>query len=343
MHAVTLSSFGAADVLRWSEVPDPGAARARARSCSRSSASAVNRADLLQRQGHYPPPPRRLGDPRPRVQRPHRRAGPGRRPAWCGRRRGVRPARRRRLRLGGAGPGRAGDAGPRRHRAAHRRWSARGGLHGATTTSSAPGGLADGETVLIHGGSSGIGTMAIQMVRALRPGGHDRRDRGDGREARRCAGARRRRRRSTTGTRTSSSSCATPPTGAAPTWCSTTWARSTSPATSTSSPRTAGSSSSGCRAGSKAEINLGALLPKRGDRDARRACAAGRRSRRRRSAPASSARSWPAVAAGRIRPVIDRVLPMSDPVEAHTVVESSDAHRQGAARGPVAAPAARPR
>jgi putative PIG3 family NAD(P)H quinone oxidoreductase len=29
--------------------------------------------------------------------------------------------------------------------------------------------LADGETVLIHGGSSGIGTMAIQLVRALRP------------------------------------------------------------------------------------------------------------------------------------------------------------------------------
>ncbi len=30
--------------------------------------------------------------------------------------------------------------------------------------------LADGETLLIHGGSSGIGTMAIQLVRALRPG-----------------------------------------------------------------------------------------------------------------------------------------------------------------------------
>jgi putative PIG3 family NAD(P)H quinone oxidoreductase len=30
--------------------------------------------------------------------------------------------------------------------------------------------LADGETLLIHGGASGIGTMAIQLVRALRPG-----------------------------------------------------------------------------------------------------------------------------------------------------------------------------
>ncbi len=29
--------------------------------------------------------------------------------------------------------------------------------------------LADGETFLVHGGSSGIGTMAIQLVRALRP------------------------------------------------------------------------------------------------------------------------------------------------------------------------------
>jgi NADPH:quinone reductase-like Zn-dependent oxidoreductase len=32
---------------------------------------------------------------------------------------------------------------------------------------------------------------------------------------------------------------------------------------------------------------------------------------------------WPAVADGRIRPIIDRVLPMTDPIEAHTVVEAS--------------------
>jgi len=32
---------------------------------------------------------------------------------------------------------------------------------------------------------------------------------------------------------------------------------------------------------------------------------------------------WPAVSDGRIRPIIDRVLPMSEPVEAHSVGEAS--------------------
>jgi putative PIG3 family NAD(P)H quinone oxidoreductase len=43
-------------VLRWSEVPDPTAPR-EGEVLIEVVASAVNRADLLQRQGHYPPPP----------------------------------------------------------------------------------------------------------------------------------------------------------------------------------------------------------------------------------------------------------------------------------------------
>ena len=53
------------------------------------------------------------------------------------------------------------------------------------------------------------------------------------------------------------------PTGPAPTWSSTTWARSTSPATSTRSPPTAGWSSSACRAAPRPSSTSGALLRKR--------------------------------------------------------------------------------
>ena len=55
MHAITVPEPGGPEVLTWAEVPDP--------ECGPGEvlvdvvASAVNRADLLQRQGHYPPPP----------------------------------------------------------------------------------------------------------------------------------------------------------------------------------------------------------------------------------------------------------------------------------------------
>src|SRR4051795_9021539 len=55
MRAVTISQPGGPEVLGWGEVPDPV--------CGPGEvlvdvvATAVNRADLLQRQGHYPPPP----------------------------------------------------------------------------------------------------------------------------------------------------------------------------------------------------------------------------------------------------------------------------------------------
>src|SRR4051794_2294927 len=55
MRAVTISEPGGPEVLGWGEVPDPV--------CGPDEvlvdvvAAAVNRADLLQRQGHYPPPP----------------------------------------------------------------------------------------------------------------------------------------------------------------------------------------------------------------------------------------------------------------------------------------------
>src|SRR3954451_19156542 len=55
MRAVTTTSAGDVDVLRWDTVPDPVAGPGEV--LLEVTASAVNRADLLQRQGFYPPPP----------------------------------------------------------------------------------------------------------------------------------------------------------------------------------------------------------------------------------------------------------------------------------------------
>src|ERR687883_50979 len=54
MRAVTISEPGGPEVLVWDEVPDPVCGPGEV--VIDVAASAVNRADLLQRQGHYPPP-----------------------------------------------------------------------------------------------------------------------------------------------------------------------------------------------------------------------------------------------------------------------------------------------
>src|ERR671927_220802 len=55
MRAVTISEPGGPDVLGWDDVPDPVCGPGEV--LVDVTATAVNRADLLQRQGHYPPPP----------------------------------------------------------------------------------------------------------------------------------------------------------------------------------------------------------------------------------------------------------------------------------------------
>ena len=54
MIAITLEGFGGTEKMRWAEVPtpEPGPDEVRVRTV----AVGVNRADLLQRQGYYPPP-----------------------------------------------------------------------------------------------------------------------------------------------------------------------------------------------------------------------------------------------------------------------------------------------
>src|SRR3954469_2359300 len=55
MRAVTISEPGGPEVLGWDEVPDPVCGPGEV--LVDVTAAAVNRADLLQRQGHCPPPP----------------------------------------------------------------------------------------------------------------------------------------------------------------------------------------------------------------------------------------------------------------------------------------------
>ncbi|KIF75582.1 NADPH:quinone oxidoreductase [Streptomyces sp. 150FB] len=55
MHAITIPESGGPEALVWAEVPDPVPGEGEV--LVDVAASAVNRADLLQRQGHYEPPP----------------------------------------------------------------------------------------------------------------------------------------------------------------------------------------------------------------------------------------------------------------------------------------------
>jgi putative PIG3 family NAD(P)H quinone oxidoreductase len=54
MHAVVITEPGGPEVLRWTEVPDPRPGPGEV--LVDVAASAVNRADVMQRQGFYPPP-----------------------------------------------------------------------------------------------------------------------------------------------------------------------------------------------------------------------------------------------------------------------------------------------
>lgn len=55
MHAITFAKPGGPEVLTWAEVPDPEPSSGEV--VIEVAATAVNRADLMQRQGRYAPPP----------------------------------------------------------------------------------------------------------------------------------------------------------------------------------------------------------------------------------------------------------------------------------------------
>lgn len=163
MYAITLPSFGGPEVLTWAQVPDPvpGPGEVLLEIVS----TAVNRADIMQRQGFYPPPPG--APPYPGLECAGRISALG--AGVTGWSVGDEVA----ALLGGGGYAEM-VAVPAAHllpRPAVMSLVEAGGLTEVTCTVWSNvfmiAGLRPGETLLVHGGASGIGTTAIQLAAAL--------------------------------------------------------------------------------------------------------------------------------------------------------------------------------
>jgi putative PIG3 family NAD(P)H quinone oxidoreductase len=165
MRAVVITEPGGPDVLRLTEVADPVAGPGEV--VIDVAAAGVNRADLMQRQGFYPPPPG--APPYPGLECAGRIAA-----------------------LGDVDPGPAGwrigdqvcallSGGGYAEQVAVPAGQLLPVPEGMTMTDAAAlpevactvyanvfqrAALAPGETLLVHGGASGIGTMAIQLAKA---------------------------------------------------------------------------------------------------------------------------------------------------------------------------------
>ena len=176
MKAVTITHPGGPEVLQWTEVPDPVPGDGEV--LIDVAASAVNRADLLQRQGFYDPPPG--ASPYPGLECSGRIAALG--PGVGGWAVGDKVC----ALLSGGGyaekvtvPAGQVLAVPKGvdvvtaaalPEAVCTVWSNLFGFGGGDFTSSNVfmiAHLRPAETLLVHGGASGIGTMAIQLAKAV--------------------------------------------------------------------------------------------------------------------------------------------------------------------------------
>ncbi|WHM37803.1 NAD(P)H-quinone oxidoreductase [Streptomyces sp. BPTC-684] len=163
MHAITIPEPGGPEALVWAEVPDPVAGEGEV--LVEVAAAAVNRADVLQRQGLYEPPPG--ASPYPGLECSGRivALGPGV-SGWsvgdevCALLSGGGYAEKVAVPVGQLLPVPEGVE--------------------LTVAASLPEAVATvwsnvfmvahlrpGETLLVHGGASGIGTMAIQLGKAV--------------------------------------------------------------------------------------------------------------------------------------------------------------------------------
>ncbi len=163
MRAVTITAPGGPEVLRLSEVPDPVPGPGEV--LIEVAAAGVNHADLLQRQGAYPPPPGAPEYPGLECSGRISAIGPGVT--------GGQPGDEVCALLGGGGYAErvavpAGhvlpvpDGVPLIEAAALPEAACT--VHSNLVSRA---GLTRGETLLVHGGASGIGTFAIQLAAAL--------------------------------------------------------------------------------------------------------------------------------------------------------------------------------
>ncbi|WP_203937774.1 NAD(P)H-quinone oxidoreductase [Spirilliplanes yamanashiensis] len=299
MRAVTISEPGGPDVLTWTEVPDPVPADGEV--VVDVVAAGVNRADVMQRRGLYPPPP---GAPE----------YPG---LECS---GTVDGREVCALLSGGGY-------------AERVAVPRGQLlpvpRGLSLAEAAAlpevactvwsnvvdvAGLRAGETLLVHGGGSGIGTFAIQLGRAL-----------GARVVATARAAKHERLRELGADRvvdyTAEDFVAATEGGADVVL---DIVGGSYLQRNVDVLRTGGRIVTiGLQGGRSGELNLGALLAKRASITATTL----------RSRPAEDKarivagvreQVWPLVEAGTIRPVVDRTMPMAQAAAAHALMESSD-------------------
>ncbi|GAA2816718.1 NAD(P)H-quinone oxidoreductase [Kitasatospora sp. CM 4170] len=163
MHAMTIPEPGGPEALVWAEVPDPVPGEGEV--LVEVAATAVNRADLLQRQGFYNPPP---GSPLyPGLECSGRITALGAGVAgWavgdevCALLVGGGYAQRVAVPVGQLLPvpkGLSLEQAAALPEVVSTVWS------NVFLTAR----LRPGETVLLHGGASGIGTMAIQLAKAV--------------------------------------------------------------------------------------------------------------------------------------------------------------------------------
>jgi putative PIG3 family NAD(P)H quinone oxidoreductase len=163
MYAITIHEPGGPEVLEWTEIPDPvpGAGEV----LIEVAASAVNRADLLQRQGYYPPPPGASDILGLECSGTIAELGEGVE-GWQ-----VGDEVCALLAGGGYAEKVAVPAGQLLPVPGEVKLLAAAGLPEVTCTVWANvvmyAGLSEGDLLLVHGGAGGIGTHAIQVAKAL--------------------------------------------------------------------------------------------------------------------------------------------------------------------------------
>jgi putative PIG3 family NAD(P)H quinone oxidoreductase len=160
MHAITIPSPGGPEALVWAEVPDAVAATGEV--VVEVAASSVNRADIVQRQGHYPPPPGAAPYPGLECSGVIAELGPGV-TGWS-----VGDEVCALLAGGGYAERVAVPAGQLMPVPTGIDLVTAGGLPEVACTVWSnvfgTGRLTAGESFLVHGGASGIGTTAIQLA-----------------------------------------------------------------------------------------------------------------------------------------------------------------------------------